>query len=172
MRLPKIIFSGFIALLAGKSLADGAILYDLSNVVDQANESKVLNSTEIKSVEQFRKMSSLFKTATVMTINKVSLSSGLITLVLPVEGKQYQFVGRAKVGEGTKDTVWSGKDKTGASVVIADDDQGTSGVLRDSGRIFQIYALPGKRFYVIVEIIPHPMIEPTFDGSASKIQGK
>jgi hypothetical protein len=162
--------------------ADGVMLYDSSSFIARENESKVLSAAEITAVEEVRKNKKDFKSLVVASINKISLErTGLITLILSPKGKRYQFVGQGKLVEGSKDIVWIGKDKDGAIFSIGDDNEGTFGMLHDLDRVFQIYALPGKRFYAIIEAVRHPLEEPKFDGQAdgnldggrtSKTQGK
>jgi hypothetical protein len=162
--------------------ADGAMLYDSSGFIARENESKVLSAAEITAVEEVRKNKKDFKSLVVASINKISLErTGLITLILSPKGKRYQFMGQGKLVDGSKDIVWIGKDKDGAIFSIGDDNEGTFGTLHDLDRVFQIYSLPGKRFYAIVEAVRHPLEEPEFDGKAdsnldggraTKMQGK
>jgi hypothetical protein len=180
--LSALLFFMSLVFCTGLLAADGAMLYDSSSFIARENESKVLRAAEITAVEEVRKNKKDFKSLVVASINKISLErTGLITLILSPKGKRYQFVGQGKLVEGSKDIVWIGKDKDGAIFSIGDDNEGTFGTLHDLDRVFQIYSLPGKRFYAIIEAVRHPLEEPEFDGKddgnldggrASKTQGQ
>lgn len=158
--------------LSKNAFSEGATLVDSRNFVKKSDETKLLNENEKKIVERFRKDTKNFKLPFVTTLNKFSLNGGAITIVDPNTNKEYRFVGGATIAEGSNGRVWSGKDNNRASIMISDDDDGTSGVLRDAGKIVHIYALPGKRFYVFAEHVPHPMIEPVPVDLAPRIRVK
>lgn len=154
------------------AFSEGASLFNATNFVTPANEANILNTEELKFVESFRKYPNKFKYLAVMTINKSSLGGGIVTLVVPPEGQQYQVIGQAQRMDRKNDVVWLGKGQRGTSFVFSEDDHGAYGRLSAAGRIFEIFALPGKRFYVMVENVPHTMEEPMVDSVDPKTPGK
>ncbi len=142
--------------------ADGARAFDTTNFLSQAQERASMNATEIKHLTLIRSNPNL-RNITPLTINRASLSSGLLTVVTP-EGKQFQYVGTStlanyKHGDGKKFVdksvqTWVGKSTTGGTLILAWDSEGYAGDFTEGGVVYRIASIQGGRFGFVAQTLP------------------
>lgn len=147
----------------GSAFADSgtATLFDSASFVAPSQEASRLNATEAKSLAQIR-ANPQHKAVRLLTVNRSSLDSGVITLVTP-EGKPFQYIGskvenRFKADNGPSSGTpvdkitysWTGASKTGALVISWDGDS-FYGNWKEDGKTYVIASIAGGRFGFVTE---------------------
>ena len=163
--------------------AAGATLFNAASFMIQAQEKGALTASEAKSLAAVRGNPN-YRGAKLMTINRTSLESNVMSLVTP-DGKVIQFIGATTEhkfrGDNGPNTIqqdrtarsWSGKSKDGGNLTISWDDEAFFGQFNDAGKHYVVASVAGGRFGFVTETstdvselpdqnppVPHEPIKP------------
>lgn len=148
--------------LCGVALAAGARLFNATDFVAPSREAATLNAEELKKVAFLRSKPGVIKTIQVTKVNLAALAGGAMTLVLP-NGKELEYTGSPveNTVEGATIRSWVGTSASGGQVFISHTDTGFGGQIHERGKTYHLGALPGRRYFALMEIIPRPYQDDT-----------
>jgi hypothetical protein len=144
-------------MLPGICLSQGTRLFGSADLVSKATEATSLTATENKELTTLRRHTALYKSITVVRLNRAALSSGVVSIVSP-EGREYSYIGT--VGRHyDQSSFWQGKSKQGTALIISYTDRDLLGEFQEDGRAYQFRSLEGGRAYIIAELAASPLQE-------------
>jgi hypothetical protein len=147
--LRSILFSIFLAAHGQSAYADGAPLLQSSGFMNRSQETTLLAKSDATQIQTIRARPET-TAATAVSIDPTALLSSIATVAVPGNGLVRITKTREERASAT-DTTWFGKTDSGGTATFVVKGLTIYGMIRDSGKIFELRKL-GDKFHVLIEI--------------------
>jgi hypothetical protein len=128
------------AVLCGAAWAGGTTLFDASDIVPAAQESRTLSAPALEQIARMRANSKAIRSLQVVRLHREALRNGVLTLVTPA-GRTREFVGTLTTPGLPDRAFWSGQDADGVILTMSFGPRSVFGMVLGGGERFHIGSL-------------------------------